>query len=294
LVKFISRSMTRALLVVAVAFGAGLQAVPLERAAAQVDSVAIRCQERADSLGAGARDGLHWRYIDNCGANGAAALASRLATLTSETDTIYLGELLPVLTSVRAPALFEAARALANNTSATTAARVVGLATLIAQYTLAKDFISDKGWAATLNTPRGRNCLLGYAGGTPVFQTSLPSGYQAAMAATLDSIELRPGENAVVRDLAGCVRRLIDEIPVNPPASALTMSYVCGTRFSVTNASVRPAELTYTVSSDTAEYDLYVKPANSATFFTLRSGTVSLSLNGTVILTARNAGKGCP
>jgi hypothetical protein len=271
-----------------------LLVAPIPRAVAQVDSVAVWCQERVDSLAAGARGGVHWRYIDNCGATGAAALASRLTAITGETDTVYLRELLPALTSVRTPGLFQASRALANNTSATTAARVVGLATLISQYSVPRDFISGNGWATTLNTPRGRNCMLGYAGGDYRYEMALPTGYEAAMAATLDSIELRPGENAVIHDLAACARRLIDEVPVNPPASALTMTYVCGTRFLVGNTSVRPAELTYTVSSDTILYDLYVKPASNAEFFTLRSGTVTLMLNGVAILTAQNGGKGCP
>lgn len=252
------------------------------------------CASAIDSLTGGTRNPGHWGYLGQCGASGATALAARMASLSSELDTVYLDGFLATVSSVRDAGLFNASRSIANNPSATVASRVTAIATLVTHYNVGYDIISRTGWTTTLATARGRSCKFGSSGGDYTYAGTLASNFAEQLAATLDSVELRVGENTIVRDLARCARELIDEVPVNPSANAISISYVCGTTFNVGNTSSRPAELTYRVSSDTGEYDLHIEPASSAKFFTLRLGTVDLYLNGVKILTAKNPGKGCP
>jgi hypothetical protein len=257
---------------------------------------AQECQAGIDSLAAGARNPRYWSYIGGCGNAGMAAIATRLSGSAGETDTLYLDALMATASDVRDSAVFRAARTLVANGGATVASRLAGLNVLASQRTPGMDFILTIGWAASLATPRGNDCHLG--GGTYIYghETALPSDYLGQMAATLDTVSyLRPSENAIVRDAATCVRLLIrNQVPLTVPASAITLTYVCGTTFTASNSSNRVASLQFRLKDTTDTRALTIPAGGSRSFFTPRSGVVEVLQNNVVIASAKNSGKACP
>lgn len=253
------------------------------------------CQAGVDSLIAGARSAATWQHVSFCGASGAAALVTRLPALSSETDTVYLTGIMGAANVVKDTALLRAAGLLARNAGATSQARIAALGIVLAQYTPSANILGMRGWAGTLGSARGSDCRLGTGGDYDyAYEAPQPPDSLQRIAAELDSVELRTGETALMRDLARCARGMVDEVPAGVPVAALTLTYVCGTTFQVSNSSARPAELTYSVSSEPGEtYDVFVRPGASTRFSTMRAGTVDLYQNGVVVRTLKSVGRSC-
>jgi hypothetical protein len=263
---------------------------------AQYQSVqpsSAECQAGIDSLQAGSRTQGEWFHVSACGSSGMAALAARLASLGSESDTIYLGQILTPMLYIRDTSIFRASRGIANNPSATPGARIVALTVLLNQYAHGADFVSTRGWGYAVTTARGYDCQMRLFVGPPPYLGYLPSDYLEQMAATLDSVELRTGDNPVVRDIAACARLALRSVPLTVPASAITVTYTCGNRFKATNASTRRANLRYRLQGTTDYRNLSLAGGGEQEFFTLRSGTVEVSQQDTVIATIKNGGTGC-
>ena len=263
---------------------------------AQTTPTSQQCSAGIDSLAAGARPGEHWQHLAGCGSAGVAALKGAIASATAETDTLYLMDLMYAAGAVRDTGLFRVTRALASDASASVAARLAGINLLVNQHRMGVDLIGRPGWQTSVSIPRSGNCVFSGESMQPLYQTTLPGDYAQQIAATLDTIGIiRPGENAVVRDFASCARRLLaGDVPLTVPASAITLTHVCGTTFSAANSSARPADLKARLAGTIDEWRIHVPANGTRQFFMSRAGTVELLQGTTVIATARNAGKGCP
>lgn len=253
------------------------------------------CQRAIDSLQGGSRTVREWGFIPQCGSAGAAALAARLAALGAESDTVYLSDLAGLLLSVKDSGVVRASRAIANNPSATVASRATALDVMLGQYSEGGALVDATGWTHFVGTPRGLSCQMRSFNLSYKYVSPFPADYLTQMAATLDSIVFRPGENAVVRDLAACVRAALKtEVPMATSPGAIVVTYVCGTQFHATNSSSRSANLRHRLQGTTEELGLFVPANGSADFLMMKTGTVEVLENGTVIATVKNGGTGCP
>lgn len=268
---------------------------PAAAAAQNPPPTPAECQQAIDSLQAGSRNVRAWGFIAQCGSAGAAALAARMNGLGAEADTVYLVQLLASISLVKDSAVFRASRAIANNPSATVVTRATALQAMLTQYSPGGNLFRANGWAHFTGTPRGLSCQMMAFNAPHRYAGPLPSDYLAQMAATLDSIVFRPGENAVIRDLAGCVRMAIkSQVPLSVPPSAITLTYVCGTQYRAANSSSRSASLRYRLQGTSEDLGLFV-PANATQdFLTLKAGPVEVLQNGALIGTVKNGGTGCP
>jgi hypothetical protein len=121
----------------------------------------------------------------------------------------------------------------------------------------------------------------------------LPPNFPQQAAATLDSVALRPGENAVIRDIAACARLGIRSVPLTVPASSIAVTYTCGTRFNVTNSSLRGAMLRYRLQGTTDEWGLSVPAGGSKMIIATKSGTIEILQGADVVATSKNGRTGC-
>ena len=142
-------------------------------------------------------------FVGNCGAEGAAALASAFARLGGEGDTAALQPFVRTAVNWRDAAVGQAAQTLAADEAATAPARAYALYVLL-RYR-APQFAAD--YADLTTVGEGEICGLGridhdfQAEGTP-----LPAGFHDATLALADRIVADARQPAAVRSAALCVQ----------------------------------------------------------------------------------------
>jgi hypothetical protein len=158
----------------------------------------------------------------------------------------------------------------------------MSLLLLLSQYDHMLSRPLGESWATTMSVPMGNGCRLTHMQDS--FQLSagsLPTDYLARMANTTEALLTSATAPQVAKDLAGCVRTIIAaEYPVRVPTSAITLTYVCGDKFRVSNAGAFWIDVTYRVNNTTELGDLVVGPQAFTEFTTETSGLVILSYMG--------------
>lgn len=279
-----------ALLVLALARNAAGQRIPGDTLSS------AECQIAADSLAAASRDLGSWQALLSCPSHVSAALTSAIAAAKSETDTTYLGGLLTLGGSVQTSAVFNASLAVSTDKTASLAARITGLGTLVSHidnsFTIRRLGI---GWAQLLTVPRGQNCKLASgAEGNYVVSGSMPADYLRQIAIATDQIRNDVTESAVVRDLAGCIRNtLLNDVPEIVDPGLITFTYICATRFKVHNGNASWAGLSYAVEGTAETGDFDAKPSGDTFIVTLAKGATKLRYGSQLIATATSTGARC-
>lgn len=283
-------------MLVSLLLGGGRCAEGQQRLISAQASPPAACRAGIDSLNAGSKNAVAWSHLGHCGAPGISALANRISGFGSETDTLFLDEFMATVAAIRDSAMFRTSRILTADPGATVAARMTGLNILMSQYRAGFDFVRPMGWAVATATPRGSACGAGGGVFEYAHETPLQSDYLQQLAATLDTVSLlRASEAPVMRDAAKCARLYLrSEAPLTVPVSALSLTYVCGTTYRVSNASARTGILQFRLAGTADPRTISVPPGGSRNFFTLKAGTVELLQEGEVIMTEKNGGKGCP
>ena len=254
------------------------------------------CQMATDSLGAASPNFAAWTYLNQCGASGAAALATGIAQARLQTDTTYLDALLATARVMQDSSILISSLSLAEDAGATVAARALALDLVLAEYKPTHELLGAGGWSDLISTPRGSNCGLSYfAEGDYAYIGAMPANMAQRIADAADTITNITSNPQVIRDLASCVRRaLLSVVPVTVPASALQFTYVCGNKFRASNTSTKPAQLTYDVVGQTGSFGLAVPAGGSASFITAASGDLRVYQWGQLLVTITNGNSLCP
>lgn len=280
---------------------AAITSMPISLAAQRIVGPAMtlaECTAALAALSTGDRDASKWVRVHECGAAGAAALASTLANVQAETDTLYLSGLLFAATHIQSRDVFAAAVQQFLDASGTAQARVSALSIVLGQREPGGGgWPLGRSWSDMVATPLEAPCLLG--SGVHGFYSSIqsaptPADLQQA-AAAFDEVANRHGDPAVIRALARCARTvLLTEVPeaINP--ALVTLTYECGTRFKVQNLDSKWISVTYRVVGTTEQGRLSVPGMGQRVWETDATGTVEILSGGEVIKTAPNAGTICP
>ena len=234
-----------------------------------------------------------WERIGWCGSFGAQTLARALIAARLSTDTAFLSDLAWSARLVRDVGLLQTAMQLAEDSTATTAARVVGLLTVVAQYAAG---IAPRGrtFAQLVSVPVGW-CWMSnpfHSSYTSDLGVALSDRQSAAMRSA--TLGLTPSVDPVIRDLASCVSDYVAfDAPPSVDPQLITLDYVCGSKFRVRNAGVKSVRVSYLGFGAQDGGGLYV-PANSEAFVIARCEcALDLFYQGRLIRSAPNAGTTC-
>lgn len=237
-----------------------------------------QCDSAATALASGSRDVTDWGILASCGGAGATALASALSDARSETDRDYLEDLYSVARAIRDPALLASAGALTVDRGAGNSGRVTAMLILLSQYDPNLQPSLGTTWADLLTVPLGSSCPI--ASVDPAFYASrapLQADSAERVAGALDDVRRDPGEPAVVRDFATCVRQALSAmLPITVDPGSLELSHVCDNRFRVRNLSDEWVDVSFEVVATDDRGDLTIAPGADLVFTTLETGSVRL------------------
>jgi hypothetical protein len=234
-----------------------------------------------------------WSIAATCGAGGGQALADAFRASRSVSDAAEQETIEAALISIRDASVFQAARDVAANGSASPSIRALALRVLVAQHNSAISIVSAAG---------GANChTIAITDANQVEGAALPSDYAALAYGTARTIAANGTAPADVRATAACVARLLDAfVPraVNPAVLALT--YVCGNRFVVHNANSEWADVTYEVAGSDDSGDFSVPPNGERAFVADVAGLTRIYFNpghdqprGVLVTTVANLATSC-
>jgi hypothetical protein len=236
--------------------------------------------------------------LQTCGPAGRSALAELIHGAGRETSRPYLTQLVSA-TMVSDPVLFQAASDLAADRAASRAARVSGLLILMHQTlgSQANLFLLDAtrthGIEADQYTDSRSVCgLLG--GGVRVPNGSGLIQMRPQLLSLSDRIVATPGEDPVVRNLAGCIGNSVAPAPearLNP--ADVQLRPVCSHFLSIQTTSRRRVVLDWSVSGTTATGAVSVDSGRATQFGVLASGTVVVSYKGQQLASARTSDHPC-
>ncbi len=187
----------------------GAWLAPARPVAAQISPTVEECGTAAAALLGGERDPAEWEILSDCGPAGAAALGRKLAAAGKESDAYYLHILANLAGSVRAEPILDGAESLARDTTATTAARVVGLITLVGQYDVALYFPISTPWDDLISVPLADCRLLHTTDLYYVDQHPMPADYVERIQAVMRDLGEDAGGDHVVQRMASCIARHI-------------------------------------------------------------------------------------
>lgn len=268
--------------------------LPAQRIAAPAPT-AEECDAAVAALNAGSPTGAGWERIAQCGSAGVTALGNALWNARSSVDSVYLLALHSAASKVRHTTIFGTAREVASSTSASLDARMMSLLLLLSQHERTLGRRSSETWQTFVTVPMGASCrLAAQTEAEYLTAAALPSDYIERMAATTEPIMNSTSAPAALRDLARCVRTIIaDTLPERVPTSAITLEYVCGNRFRVSNSGALWIDVNYRVQNTTETGDLVVAPHAHTEFTTEAVGRVFLYYLGQDIRERNNGGLPC-
>lgn len=251
-----------------------------------------QCDTAIANLQAGNRN-ASWDWIGFCGQPAISPVVQALSSATTETDSTYLRKLWGAASRIRNPDVFSTSLQILSNKSATVPARIMALFVAQSQRDNSVMVGSAMSWTAFVSNPIGTQCPLVSVPHTIYgISEALPTDYVAQLAHITDFISRDNTDNQVLRDWARCVRLRLWEVPDTIDPSLLQLSYVCGRKFLVTNASDRAVLVTYRMSTgETA--DFAAKAGGATNFHTISTGSVTLFYEGQAIATVENGGTAC-
>jgi hypothetical protein len=231
-----------------------------------------------------------WWVAPSCGAKGGRALASAATSLATSADTAVLRDAELALGDIRDAAIFQSAKALSTNASATSAARIMALRVLLAQ--LSGGFHLP---TPVSMTPEGRRCAPRHllARDASYRGASLPPDFaqQAFMAAKQVATSNASTE---VRLVAQCVQEIYSAfVPPDVDPSLLRLTYLCGNKFRVRNANPDWADVRYEVANTDDDGEYEVPPDGEITIETGSTGLTLLYYDDKVVQKARNRRVAC-
>jgi hypothetical protein len=256
----------------------------------------IECQAAADSLQAASRNTMSWQVLIGCPSHAATAAGSAILAARIETDTTFLSALTTLATSIKAPVVLSSALTLSADKSASLQARIVAVEILLAQYENGIQLRRiGQSWTDIATVPRVSSCRMGGGSGQSyAIELPMPSTYPQQIAAQTEALRDDGSETAVLRGLARCVRTvLLPEVPEAIDSGAITLQYVCRTRFTVHNGNAKPVDLTFEVEG-TDETGVISAPANGdLSFITVGVGATRLIFRNQVIRSVANTNLSC-
>jgi hypothetical protein len=258
---------------------------------------AQECSRQANAIGPADRTALGWSRLADCGTTGGTALAGALTAARASADSIYLHSLLAVGSRIQDPTLLSTALTVAEDRSAGDAARIMAMLIALAQIDNHNELSFRVTWDQTVRVPWGMSCrLTSDLDAQYGSRTALPSNAASQMGVRLDGIVFAtpPNSHAVI-DVAKCVRAaLVAQTPDSVDPAQITLAYVCGNTFRVTNTSPKWIDVSYAVSHSNEKGDLEVAPNSSEDFEVDIKDTVMLIYLGQTIRQVANAGTSCP
>jgi hypothetical protein len=260
---------------------------------------AAECQAAASTIRPTDPSGASWSRVAQCGSVGGTALANALDAARTATDSVYLRSLLSVGSRIRDPNLFAMALGIANDRAASDASRIIAMLIALQQVDNHNDLAMGLSWSQTVTDPWGTSCrqlVPEHEGARYNSETALPANAAVQLGARLDSVIFAaPPNSPAVTDVAKCVRvQMSGATPDSVDPGSITLSYVCGNTFRVTNASAKWIDVGYAVVNSNETGDLEVAPNSSRNFEVDIKGAVALTYLGQVVRQTANGGAVCP
>ena len=262
---------------------------------AQCDSaLAAVSGQRLPSSDPTVADWRGWRTLRDCGNEGALAMAQAVqsAVVLTESDSLRLYDLFTTWWGVRSPDLYSAYTSVAQNASAVLPLRVLAI------NALGKFSLPEVTFFGSVLDPRATVCApsFGNVDSTDV-GAPLPSGFKSSVYATMKAIEADHSGPVTVQGAAHCWRVWLSQTqPFDP--TTITLSYVCGNTFRITNTSANTYRFTYqSVGANVLTSEsgtIYGKAFGPTNFTMLYFSTVRLFYNGTLLQSKANGKTVCP
>jgi hypothetical protein len=253
-----------------------------------------QCATAVSDLNVGQTNG-QWDILGQCGEAGTAAVVAALRAARNNTDSSYLKRLKAVASSIRHPDILLASREIALDNTAGVGARAISLMVLLAQYDKSLSLPFTLSWIKFTTVPMKSACLVYPTEDAPYAQqAAMPTDYLTTIASTADQIEHNGTEPAVLRDLASCVRTsLSHKVPRTVSPNDLTVTYVCGNKFHIANASYDAALVKYRLQTSTQTKDVSIRAGGSADVWTNVTGALVVSIDGTELPPVQNGATAC-
>jgi hypothetical protein len=214
-----------------------------------------------------------------------------------ETDTAYLQALYGTMARLRDSAIFQTALEMMLDPGATNQARGTAILTAVSQHAFRISLPLNQSFGEVVTGMSGTGCRLvshHVHSGQNRSPSPLPADHVQRFGAAIDRVLDASSTPAVVRDLAGCARRVIGGILAKSvPLSSISLEYVCGNRFRVRNRSREWIQVSWT-GVGSAHSQGFVVPPDSSVVHTARwPDSTRLHYEGKLVQTAPNRGKVC-
>ena len=253
-----------------------------------------QCAAAVSDLNAGQTTG-QWDILGQCGEAGTAAVVAALRAARSNTDSSYLKRLKTLASSIRHPDMLLASQEVALDNTAGVGARAISLLILLAQYDNSLVLPFNLSWTKFTTVPMKSACRLYHAEDAQYAQqVAMQSDYLTTVASTADQIAHNGTEPAVLRDLASCVRTSVsNKVPRTVSPTDLTVTYVCGNKFHIANASYNAALVKYRLQTATQTKDVSIAAGGSVDVWTNTAGALIVSIDGTELPPVQNGATAC-
>jgi hypothetical protein len=214
-----------------------------------------------------------------------------------ETDTAYLAQLYGTMARLRDSAIFQTALEMMLDSGATNQARGTAILTAVSQHAFRISLPLDRSFGDVVTGSSGEECrFVGIHHHAHQHQSPspLPADYVQRFGAAIDRLLDAGSTPAVVRDLAGCARRVIGGILAKSvPLSSISLEYVCGDRFRVRNRSREWIQVSLTGVGTPHRRSFPVPPDSSVLHRAVWPDSTRLHYEGKLVQTVPNGGKVC-
>jgi hypothetical protein len=256
---------------------------------------AAECQYAAQSLGNTPLQPSKWARIAECGQTGATALASAINAAHAQSDMTFLRTLLFAGSHIRDQGVSDASIALIQDRSGTVAARMVGMLIAVSQREAGMT-LGSANWASAVTVPMGNACQISRSREYSAWASDLglQAGAIGVIATALGAVSADATEPPVIRDFARCLGGFWSDVPQVVNTSLITVAYVCGQKYKVTNASPFRVTVGFQLFHSAERGELSV-PANGEEFIVTHNPYgFDLLYQGQIIGQAQNGLTGCP
>lgn len=271
-------------------------------------SVATRCAcqsfepptaAQCDSAVALAQSDLHSFFTDSpiasCGVTGARAIAAALPRMSTEQDPSLLSSV-SATSGMRDASIFGAAISLAGNSGATPDSRFAAILILAQQELGVGAALMPSSDSSGLAAFADTSVFCAVAAGDTTFTSGdpLPGNHLDQTKATVGALAQNSAVTPALRRAAKCLRNQFSP-PILPSIdpSLIHGSYICGTRFKVTNNSPLTVELGFEIPSVEPRATFMAAAGHETTFSTEYYGTVRLYYGDQLLQSLSNANTKC-
>ena len=214
-------------------------------------------------------------------------------------DEPYNARLAEIVAFFRDPSVFDAAFAVAQDRTASTASRVVALQALVAQFMTGVSVtpLGAEGNEWLRGVFPGQQCPNRYhftdLGGYWVDNGNRPEDAKKMVRLTRDLAQ-DAAESAGIRGLAACLQREFPEEAIPFPTDSISVAYRCDNDFDVRNRAARPTVLQIEVEGTDEVFDVNVDARQDRWFSTFATGPVRVKIEGHLVGRIPNEGRPCP